>query len=124
MENDLISRKSLMEKIDHWASQVKGSIHHTDRIVWDVLEGVTDTICDEEAVEAEPKWISVKDGLPEKNGYYLCWVETSLMGERKKYEHRKLYWEENVWLLSAKSFKTEHPLYWMPLPEPPKEDEV
>lgn len=54
MENDLISRKSLMEKIDHWANQVKGGIHHTDRIVWDVLEGVTDAICDEEAVEAEP----------------------------------------------------------------------
>lgn len=54
MENDLISRAKLMDKIDQWANQVKGGIHPTDRIVWDVLEGVTDTIYDEEAIEAEP----------------------------------------------------------------------
>ena len=66
------------------------------------------------------KWICAKEKLPEKNGYYLCWVESSSVGKRKEYEHRKLYWEENLWLSSAKSFKTEHPLYWMSLPEPPK----
>lgn len=64
-ENDLISRAKLMDKIDKWANQVKGSIHPTDRIVWDVLEGVTDTIYDEEAIEAEPvrhgRWVWHED---------------------------------------------------------------
>ena len=68
------------------------------------------------------EWIDVKERQPEKSGYYLCWVEASSVGKRKEYEHRKLYWEENLWLSSAKRFKTEHPLYWMPMPEPPKED--
>lgn len=65
------------------------------------------------------EWISVKEKLPEKNGYYLCWVEASSVGDQKRCEHRKLYWEENVWLFSPKVFHVEHPIYWMPLPEPP-----
>ena len=123
MENDLISRKSLMEKIDHWANQVKGGIHHTDRIVWDVLEGVTDTICDEEAVEAAPRWISVKDGLPEKTGMYLAHLVHSYSNEDEYSCVTVCFFDLNArpkWAIEGRLYKVTH---WMPLPKPPEEDE-
>lgn len=122
MENDLISRQKLIDDLEAWRKRLDRRVSRFDDMVIHALPAVFDLVNEQETVEAEPKWISVKERLPEKNGYYLCWVETSLMGERKKYEHRKLYWEENVWLFSARVFRTEHPLYWMPLPEPPKEE--
>ncbi len=118
MENDLISRKSLMEKIDHWASQVKGGIHHTDRIVWDVLEGVTDTICDEEAVEAEPKWISVKERLPEAN------EDVAIIYRMGDCTYLRIGWlrkTEMRWMQAGLGVIEGTVTHWMPLPEPPKD---
>ena len=125
MENDLISRNTLVEAIQEYQMNLfhdKFRLGEIDLNSASVLANVERIVCEAPSVEAEPKWISVEDGLPEENGYYLCWVDTSSVGKRKEYEHRKLYWEENLWLSSAKSFKVEHPLYWMPLPEPPKMD--
>ena len=124
MENDLISRDKLLDDLNDINETDYGSIsdYRAHMAVSRALSDVRRIVDGYPSVEAEPRWISVKDGLPEKTGYYLCWVEASSVGERKESEHRKLYWEENVWLSSAKSFRTEHPLYWMPLPEPPKMD--
>lgn len=64
------------------------------------------------------EWISVKDRLPDEKGYYLvCWV----WAEGTEWEEKnidKVYFRgKNHW---AKDEKLIH--YWMPLPEPPKED--
>ena len=137
MESDLISRGKLMDKIDQWANQVKGGIHPTDRIVWDVLEGVTDTIYDEEAIEAEPKWISVKEKLPEAEGNYLVCSEFADIRNLKimtfalnlesvdEYcfagEKRPGWWDFDG---ETGNYEWSHVTHWMPLPELPKEDGV
>ncbi len=66
------------------------------------------------------EWISVKERLPEENGYYLCVVCVSSVNQRNEYRRMILFWEDNVWIDMANSFRTKKPLYWMPLPEPPK----
>lgn len=55
------------------------------------------------------EWISVKDRLPEKSGYYLIWTEHSyyLIGFfSSNIDNGKWDWIDVT--------------HWMPLPEPPK----
>lgn len=66
----------------------------------------------EELLAAAPKWISVKEGLPEKGKPVLVYgkrggIYTALFEGGK-------YW----WKLNSKSHYCE-PTHWMPLPEPP-----
>ena len=65
------------------------------------------------------EWIPVSDP-PKKNGYYMCWKLFSAVGERKEYREEILFYEDNMWLENARSFRKEYPLYWMHLPEPPR----
>lgn len=63
------------------------------------------------------KWISVKDRLPEKNGYYLCNVKSFLFPGRTYI---------NILECDKDAFKEGHiytdgVTHWMPLPEPPNE---
>lgn len=61
-----------------------------------------------------PKWISVNDMLPEKDGKYIvCTAKGSVYCTRFKAYGK------------SGSFQTDintHITHWMPLPEPPKED--
>lgn len=66
------------------------------------------------------KWIPVTERLPDENGYYLCVVCVSSVNQRKEYRRMILFWEDNVWIDMANCFRTKKPLYWMPLPDPPK----
>lgn len=65
-------------------------------------------------------WISVKDRLPEKSGTYLC------------YQPKAAYicalntvrWStQRGWMGKEVGSRIEGIEYWMPLPEPPKEEE-
>lgn len=64
---------------------------------------------------AQPRWISVKDGLPKKSGKYIvCTVKGSV------------YCTSAVMMGDEACFKCDintHITYWMPLPEAPKEGE-
>ena len=66
------------------------------------------------------QWIPVTEWLPEENGYYLCVVCVSAVNQRKEYRRKILFWEDNVWIEMENCFRTQKPLYWMPLPEMPK----
>ena len=57
-------------------------------------------------------WISVKDRLPEKDGMYLC-----LTMFKNKLNYQITLWGGKHW------FYGYDVCYWMPLPEPPKEEE-
>lgn len=60
------------------------------------------------------EWIPASEP-PKESGYYLCVVCVS-----KEYRRMILFWEDNVWIEMASCFRTKKPLYWMPLPQPPK----
>ena len=80
-----------------------------------------------------PKWISVKDGLPEEDGSYL--VTTNDFGNRQGVNIRwfakdgetvdeyELAGQKCVWYFYDSEYgyvSTNSVTHWMPLPEPPK----
>lgn len=69
----------------------------------------------EQLKAAQPRWISVKDGLPKKSGKYIvCTVKGSV------------YCTSAVMRGDEACFKCDintHITHWMPLPEAPKEGE-
>ena len=72
------------------------------------------------------KWISVKDKLPEKQGFYLCVVGASWMPVRiMEYRPYGIYENERLWVtVGADVNHYVHDWFvhaWMPLPELPKE---
>lgn len=67
------------------------------------------------------EWISVKDRLPEKNGYYICWYRASKCGNKEDWKIKLLYWEDNIWLLDHRGFNVvDIVTHWMLLPKAPK----
>ena len=80
------------------------------------------------------EWISVKDRLPKKNGKYLCYTPCLISGigifsfakNLKKVGINDFMFRKSGWY----AYDSEQGYYeifnithWMPLPEPPKEDE-
>ena len=68
------------------------------------------------------EWIPASEP-PKENGYYLCVILFSAVGNKKEYRRKILFWEDNVWIEMANCFRTVKPLYWMPMaemPQPPK----
>ena len=87
-----------------------------EKCVLELLD-VADTI---EALEAaQPKWISVKEKLPENDDNYL--VFTSYRNE----EEIATYYGDGEWLTHDLTNLTPLVTHWMPIPsmpEPPKEE--
>ena len=68
------------------------------------------------------QWIPASDP-PKENGYYLCVILFSAVGNKKECRRKILFWEDNVWIEMENCFRTIKPLYWMPMaemPQPPK----
>lgn len=66
-----------------------------------------------------PQWISVEDGLPEEDGYYLCCIKSSLFPDRVYIdilECDKGSFEEG-------HIYTDTVTHWMPLPPEPEEED-
>ena len=66
----------------------------------------------------KPKWISVKERLPEEDDFYFCCVKSFCYPGR-------IY--TNILAYDKGGFKegriyTDDVTHWMPLPEPPKEN--
>jgi len=83
---------------------------------------------EKEPVKIRPvnQWISVKDRLPDKFDYVLCYCKTTT-GEGNEFMFGA-YHNDTWWLKTCRTYATlEQPqmrvMYWMPLPEPPKEGE-
>ena len=66
-------------------------------------------------------WISVKDRLPEKSGYYLVFFSDG-MPSCKIRVHNWLK-DEHHWRGAEAFSRIEGITHWMPLPEPPEERE-
>lgn len=65
------------------------------------------------------EWISVKDRLPEKGGYYLV-VTDDAMISIEEFSKEKLAWLGYDWD-NAEVYELIRITHWMPLPEPPEE---
>ena len=87
----------------------------------------------EQLEEAQPKWISVEERLPEPNTTVLLiahgWEpQLVYIGKLKKVESEKswltgLVSKASEWMVYGFSyFKEPIVTHWMPLPEPPKEE--
>lgn len=106
MENDLISRSALINEME-------------SHIYWgDSVIGLLEVAKNAPAVEAEPKWISVKERLPENE---LAVIAYSKEDGHAWYAFRRggLWWRPGD-RISVKVYGTV--THWMPLPEPPKEE--
>ena len=64
-------------------------------------------------ITALPKWISVKDRLPEDIDVLMVVCGTVIQGSSR----RDSFYINDVWPLDKGDVT-----YWMPLPEPPEED--
>lgn len=88
-----------------------------------------DIIEDTKAADVQPvdRWISVEDRLPDKFEYVLCYCKTTT-GEGNEFMFGA-YHNDTWWLKTCRTYATlEQPqmrvLYWMPLPEPPKDGDA
>ena len=75
-------------------------------------------------IQVVDRWISVEDRLPDKFDYVLCYCKTTT-GEGNEFMFGA-YHNDTWWLKTCRTYATlEQPqmrvMYWMPLPEPPKE---
>ena len=106
-------------------------IHNTDGSIETELKGVSLPEHPKEARNRMMDWISVKDRLPEKSGEYLVYgphVRTAWFAESLRENPQLEYYgapnlpgfyngdNEADWV----EYGITH---WMPLPEPPKEDD-
>ena len=69
-------------------------------------------------IEEKPRWIPVAEALPEENGYYLTYVESAIFSNS--------YYLNMIKFIDG-DFVEDHCVihrvtHWMPLPEPPKEE--
>ena len=69
----------------------------------------------------EPGWISVKDRLPERSGYYLCYKPNAVVDGLKIDVHR---WRsiDGDWAGSEVGSRIIGLTHWLPLPDQPKEE--
>lgn len=94
--SELVDREAVREFIK--------SYRHSTDVAFDMEKHLDE-------IPAAPRWVRCEDELPEKEGDYLVW--TMLYGGHAytDYYTPKYGWDE---------YKV---IAWMPLPEPPKEEE-
>ena len=68
------------------------------------------------------EWRSVKDNPPAKGIAVLLFLKSEIItiGYRPKIKERELLWQLFGDMHMITDLNVDIPLYWMPLPEPPK----
>lgn len=116
MENDLISRKKLIDDLEAWRKILDRRVSRFDDMVIHTLPVVFDLVNEQKTVKAEPKWISVKERLPEKNGMYLAHLVHSYSNKDEYSCVTDCFFNLNArpkWAIEGRLYKVTH---WMPLP--------
>ena len=110
MENDLISRKKLIDDLEAWRKILDRRVSRFDDMVIHTLPVVFDLVNEQKTVKAEPKWISVEERLPETDEHYLVWCSDNNSCELA------LYYGDGEWLTEDLENITRVVTHWMPLP--------
>ena len=122
MNGDLISRSALLRR-------VPVNRNDTGKTTWDwCILYMADIIKTIPAVDA-PKWISVEDKFPEdvladkdtKVIHCLVALEPPRSQPNRKPLVTKAQRQWNSWIKRWEWGRVSGVIYWMPLPEPPKE---
>lgn len=68
----------------------------------------------------ERRWIPVTERLPEKNKEVVGWYKDNPFSP---FRYGIVSWNGHGWVFTYAQRYVDAVTYWMPLPEPPKEDE-
>ena len=72
----------------------------------------------QERENQKPQWISVKDRLPKEDGFYNVYMNGDIWGKPEEWAVTSCGFYDGKWDEDAATIS-----HWMPLPEPPKEEQ-
>lgn len=118
--------------------KVLDDLRHECTDSYDLHDEAADAI--EELISRVPKWISVKEKLPEESGGYLAYIHEPYMIQKADWEEQydfsyvmelwfdkqKMLWSDNsedsynAYLPVVDTDNVFHVTHWMERPEPPK----
>ena len=105
---------------DETIAQAADAIDELDTLL-DGVSADNDALCETIERMKKPRWISVTERLPEKNGKYLCNIKRFGQYAGMQYYYVDvLVFQEDYFFEDG--IGTERVTHWMPLPEPPKEE--
>ena len=116
--------KYLKENIDRHEGCTNTTYKKMTDMFYDGVCACREALLDFPTVDVQPnRWISVKDRLPDKFDYVLCYCKTTT-GEGNEFMFGA-YHNDTWWLKTCRTYATLEQLqmrvmYWMPLPEPPR----
>lgn len=121
------------EKFPYWIENDKFNLDDWDAEISDEYQ-LCRAAADMLEQDAKTGWISVKDRLPEYEEQVLLtaygWSDTTVYIGQLKHMDAETSWltgitsKESEWCIEGWSYLKEPVVtHWMPLPEPPKEDE-
>ena len=123
--NDYISRETAIKKIKDYGKAAISSGQ-------DTLDPVDDIICIAGYIEMLPaadvepvrRWIPCSERLPEDRQDVLCWYQYFRYGNYNRlWQTYGIGFQYNGnWGGEVSTGRDTKVLFWMPLPEPPKED--
>lgn len=100
-----MTRKEIINEINCLLSELDNGDDAVSYLTQNDVNWLKENI---KALEQEPKWIPVTEGLPKKDGLYLVSV---------KNDHLRRY-SKTCWYSDKNWFARQDVVAWMPLPEP------
>lgn len=103
-----------IQRLESTASQVSKALCGKDSATLEELL--------QAASQVKTRWVNVKEGLPEKQLRVLVCNGHGMVTAGWRSYHRDKAGNE-LWVVGDEPHKANDIVFWMPMPEPPKEDE-
>jgi hypothetical protein len=142
---DYIEREAAIDAISEWLMKAlhpenMSSYNEGERAAY---RTAISEIAELPAADVRPKWISVKERLPEEPGEYIVFIRDPFYGKDEPQDEFNVdasyvtscfydkdaglwrEWDNSYYcanLQCVNTYKTYYISHWQPLPEPPKEE--